>query len=59
MAADQRELTPGLTPDSAHRRSYMYSTVMVIILLFPWSILGIMLLGALGRRLRKVPVRSR
>ena len=37
----------------------MYSTVMVIILLFPWSILGIMLLGALGRRLRKAPVRSR
>jgi hypothetical protein len=32
---------------------------MLIILLFPWSVLGIMLLGILGRRLRKVPVRSR
>ena len=37
----------------------MYSTVMVIILLFPWSLLGIMLVGTLGRRLRRVPVRSR
>ena len=37
----------------------MYSTVMVIILLFPWSILGIMVVGTLSRRLRKVPVRSR
>jgi len=37
----------------------MYSTVMVIILLFPWSLLGIMLVGTLGRRLRRVPVRFR
>jgi hypothetical protein len=37
----------------------MYSKVMVIILLFPWSILGIMMLGTYGRRLRQVPVRSR
>jgi hypothetical protein len=37
----------------------MYSTIMLIVLLFPWSILGIMLAGALCRRLRKVPVRSR
>jgi hypothetical protein len=37
----------------------MYSTVMVIILLFPWSILGVMLVGVLGRRFRKVPIRSR
>ena len=37
----------------------MYSTVMVIILLFPWTLLGIMLVGTLNRRLRRVPVRSR
>lgn len=37
----------------------MYSTIMVIIMLFPWSILGIMMLGTYGRRLRKVTVRSR
>jgi hypothetical protein len=37
----------------------MYSTTMVVILLFPWSILGIMLLGNVSRRLRQVPVRSR
>ncbi len=37
----------------------MYSTVMVVILLFPWTLLGVMLVGTLGRRLRKVPVRSR
>lgn len=37
----------------------MYSTAMVIILVFPWSILGIMLLSAFSRRLRRVPVRSR
>lgn len=37
----------------------MYNTVMVIILLCPWLLLGIMLLSTLGRRLRKVPVRSR
>jgi hypothetical protein len=37
----------------------MYGTVMVVILLFPWSILGIMLVGALSRRLRKAVVRSR
>jgi len=37
----------------------MHSTVMVIILLFPWSLLGIMLVGTLGRRLRRVPVGSR
>ena len=39
----------------------MHSTVVVIILLFPWSILGVMMVGTLGRRLRlrKVAVRSR
>jgi len=37
----------------------MYSAVLLIVLLFPWSILGIMLIGTLGRRLRKVPIRSR
>jgi hypothetical protein len=39
----------------------MHSTVVVLILLFPWSILGIMVVGTLGRRvqLRKVAVRSR
>ena len=37
----------------------MYSTVMVVILLFPWCLLGIMMVGSLGWRLRKVPVRSR
>lgn len=37
----------------------MYATIMVIILLFPWSILGIMLVGALGRRARKAATRSR
>jgi hypothetical protein len=37
----------------------MYGTAMVIILVFPWSILGIMLLGAFSRRLRGVAVRSR
>ena len=36
----------------------MYNTVMVLILLFPWSILGIMLAGTLCRKLRKVPIRS-
>jgi hypothetical protein len=37
----------------------MDKTVMVIILVLPWSLLGIMLLGILARRLRKVPVHSR
>lgn len=37
----------------------MYGMVIAIILLFPWSILGIMLAGALGRRLRRAPARSR
>jgi hypothetical protein len=37
----------------------MYSTIMLIVLLFPWSTLGIMLAGTLCRRLRKAPVRSR
>ncbi len=37
----------------------MYNTVMVFILLFPWSILGIMLAGTAYRKLRKVPIRSR
>jgi hypothetical protein len=37
----------------------MYSTITAIVLLFPWSILGIMLAGALCQRLRKAPVRSR
>lgn len=36
----------------------MHSTVMVIIVLIPWALLGIMLLGTLGRRLHKVPVCS-
>lgn len=37
----------------------MYATVLGIVLLFPWSILGILLIGAVGRRLRNVAVRSR
>jgi hypothetical protein len=39
----------------------MYSTVVALILLFPWVILGVMVVGSLGRRsqLRKVTVRSR
>lgn len=39
----------------------MYNTVVVLILLFPWAVLGVMVVGALGRRsqLRKVTVRSR
>jgi hypothetical protein len=27
----------------------MHSTVVVLILLFPWAILGVMVVGALGR----------
>ena len=27
----------------------MHSTVLVLILLFPWAILGVMVVGALGR----------
>jgi hypothetical protein len=37
----------------------MDKTVMVIILVLPWSLLGIMLLATLARRLRKVPAHSR
>lgn len=37
----------------------MYNTVMLVILLSPWCLLGVMMLGTLGQRLRKVPVRSR
>jgi len=37
----------------------MHNVVMIVLLLFPWSILGIMVIGAVGRRLRKVPVSSR
>jgi hypothetical protein len=39
----------------------MHSTVVVLILFFPWAILGIMVVGALSRRsqVRKVAVRSR
>jgi hypothetical protein len=37
----------------------MYSTVMMVILLFPWCLLGVMMVGTLGQRLRKVPIRSR
>jgi hypothetical protein len=37
----------------------MYSTIMMTILLFPWSILGIMAAGVLCQRLRKATVRSR
>lgn len=37
----------------------MYATVLGIVLLFPWSILGVMLVGAVGRRLRRAAVRSR
>jgi hypothetical protein len=36
----------------------MYGKIMLVILLFPWSIVGIMLAGAIGRRMRKAPVRS-
>ena len=49
----------GLILPSPLRRCNMYSTVMLVILLFPWTILGIMAIGNLGRRLHKVPVRSR
>lgn len=37
----------------------MYGTVMLIVVLFPWSVLGLMLVRTLGRRLRKAPARSR
>lgn len=39
----------------------MYNTVVTLILLLPWSILGIMVVGSLGHRmrLRKVAIRSR
>lgn len=39
----------------------MHSTVVVLILLFPWSILGFMLIVVLGSRLhlQKAAVRSR
>jgi hypothetical protein len=39
----------------------MYNTVVILILLLPWSILGIMVVGSLGHRmrLRKVAIRSR
>jgi hypothetical protein len=39
----------------------MHSTVVVLILLFPWAILEVMVVGVLGRRsrLQKVAVRSR
>jgi len=39
----------------------MHSTVVVLILLFPWSVLGVMLIEVLGSRLhlRKAAVRSR
>jgi len=37
----------------------MYHTVMLIVMLFPWSILGVMLIATIGRRLRRAPVRSR
>ncbi len=37
----------------------MYATMMLILLIFPWSILGLLLVAAIGRRLRKLPVRSR
>jgi len=39
----------------------MYNTVVIFILLLPWSILGIMVVGSLGQRmrLRKVSIRSR
>jgi len=37
----------------------MHNVVMNVLLLFPWSILGIMVVGTVGRRLRKVPARSR
>ena len=37
----------------------MDKTVMVIMLVLPWSLLGIMLLATLARRVRRVPVHSR
>ncbi len=37
----------------------MYGLVMLILMLFPWSVLGLMVVGTLGRRLRKAPARSR
>ncbi len=36
----------------------MYDTVVLMLLLFPWSLIGLMLFAGLRRRLRKVPVRS-
>ena len=59
MEADQRELMHGLVPLPPPRRHDMYSTVMMAILLFPWCLLGVMMVGTLGQRLRKVPIRSR
>ena len=37
----------------------MYDTVVLMLLLFPWSLIGLMLFGGLRRRLRKAAVRSR
>jgi hypothetical protein len=37
----------------------MYITAMVVILLFPWSILGIMLLRNVSQHLCRASVRSR
>ena len=36
----------------------MYDTVVLMLLLFPWSVIALMLLGGLRRRLRKATVRS-
>jgi hypothetical protein len=37
----------------------MYGKIMAVILLFPWSILGIMVIGALRQRQRRAAARSR
>jgi hypothetical protein len=37
----------------------MYDTVVLMLLLFPWSVIALMLLGGLRQRLRKATVRSR
>lgn len=37
----------------------MYGKVMAIILLFPWSIVGVMLAGTISRRLKRAGVGSR
>jgi len=37
----------------------MYDTLLAILMLFPWSLIGLMLLNMRSRRLGKAVVRSR